>query len=128
MISEQRVLIADDEPCLVEELSAYLTDLGHQIAGTASCGRELLQKADECDPTLVVTDIKMPGVDGLEAIERMFEQRHVPVVVVTAYHDEEYVQRATQMKRCVMSYLVKPIDENALKTSITVAIRQFAQI
>ena len=117
--------MADDEPLLVEEISAYLQDAGHEVVGTASTGKELVDRCDELQPGLVVTDIKMPDMDGLEAAEKICTKQPIPVVIVSAYHDEDFIKRATE--QCIMSYLVKPINEGSLKASLALAIRRFQE-
>lgn len=120
-----RIIVADDEQLLVEELSAYLTDLGHEVIATVATGKELVDKARKLKPTLVVTDIKMPDMDGLDAVKRIGDERPTPVVIISAFHDDDYIRRANE--QCVLAYLVKPIDENSLKTSIAIANRRFQE-
>jgi response regulator NasT len=120
-----RIIVADDEPLLAEELSAYLRDMGNDVVAVASTGKELVDMSAELQPDLIVTDIKMPDMDGLEAAKEICLTTPIPIVVVSAYHDEEYINRATE--QCVMSYLVKPIDEASLKTSLALAMRRFRE-
>lgn len=125
MNTRLRIIVADDESLLVEELSAYLADLGHDVIATAATGKELVEKARELEPSLVVTDIKMPDMDGLEASKAICAKRAIPFVVVSAYHDEDYIRRAKE--QCVMSYLVKPINEGSLKVAVALAMRRFQE-
>ncbi len=67
----------------------------------------------------------MPDLDGLEAIKRIGQQRPIPVVIISAHHDPEFIQRALDSH--VLAYLVKPIDDANLKTSISLAIWRFKE-
>jgi len=125
MTQSLRIIVADDEPLLVEEISAYLNDMGHEVVATAASGKELIEKFADLKPDLLVTDIKMPDMDGLEATKQICRTTLVPVVVVSAYHDEEYIKRATE--QCIMSYLVKPISKGSLKAALSLAVRRFLE-
>lgn len=125
MTQTLRVIVADDEPLLAEELSAYLRDMGNEVVAIAATGKELVDRSAELLPDLIVTDVKMPDMDGLEAAKIICSKTPVPVVVVSAYHDEDYIKRATE--QCVMSYLVKPLDEASLKAALALAMRRFRE-
>ena len=120
-----RIAIADDEPPLLQDLEETLVGMGHQVVATAQTGSDLVDRCCERTPDLVITDIKMPDMDGLEAASRIRETHPVPVVIVSAYHDPEFIERASQEH--VMAYLVKPINDDSLKTSIHVAMRRFRE-
>lgn len=120
-----RVIVADDEALLVEEISMYLREAGHDVIATASNGKILVEKADALKPDLIITDIKMPEMDGLQAAKAICATRPIPVVIVSAYHDDSYIDRAKE--QCIMSYLVKPISENNLKSSIALAVCRFQE-
>lgn len=125
MTTNLRVIVADDEPLLVEELSLYLGEIGHRVIATACTGVELIEKSVELKPDLIITDIKMPDMDGLDAAKVICIETPTPIVIVSAYHDEEYIEQASA--QCIMAYLVKPIDETSLKTSILLARRRFRE-
>ncbi|MEO1616259.1 MAG: response regulator [Planctomycetota bacterium] len=120
-----KVIVADDEELLVRELSMYLSEAGHEVVATASNGTELFHAAMQFQPDLIITDIKMPGMSGLESAKQICAERPVPIVVVSAYHDESFIAQATQ--QCVMAYLVKPISEANLKASIALTMQRFAE-
>ena len=120
-----RIVVADDEPLLVEEITVYLRDAGHEVVATASTGRELVEQCETHQPSIVITDIKMPDMDGLEASRAICMKRAIPVVIVSAYHDDEYINRAKE--HCIMSYLIKPIDEGSLTTALALAMRRFQE-
>ena len=85
----------------------------------------MLAQCRAAQPDLVITDIKMPGLDGIAAAAEIFRERPTPVILVSAYHDPELVERAGA--ECVFGYLVKPIKEADLPPAIAVAMGRFEQ-
>ncbi len=126
MTDSLRVAIADDEPRTRDYLWTGLERLGHQIVAGARTGRELIEQCRSQRPDLVITDIKMPDMDGLEAVREICRDGPVPVILVSAFHDPEYIQRASQDH--VLAYLLKPLKPEALKPAIAVAMERFRQI
>ena len=102
-----RIVVADDEQDMREYYQRLLPRLGHQVVGTASNGQELIELCRTTLPALVITDIKMPVMDGIEAAIQIYRERPVPVILVSAYHDAELIARAEADH--VQGYLVKPI-------------------
>jgi two-component system, response regulator PdtaR len=125
MTHDLRIVIADDEPQMVKYLRDTLSRLGHQVVGDASTGQQLLDTCRQLTPDLLITDIKMADMDGIEAVHQLCQTNPVPVILVSAYHDPELIQRA--MSGHVMAYLVKPIKQADLETTIAVAIRRFKE-
>lgn len=125
MTERLRIVVAEDEPDLLADLRETLVEFGHHVVGTARTGTELVDRCRELEPDLIVTDVRMPDLDGLEALATLRDGRPVPAVVVSAHHDEEFVDRA--LEECVLAYLVKPLNEESLKTSIDVAMRRFRE-
>jgi response regulator NasT len=120
-----RIAVADDERDIREYLQEVLPRLGHQVVVAAADGRQLVEAARLARPDLVITDIKMPGLDGIEAALALNQAGPVPVVLLSAHDDEELVRRAST--EGVLAYLVKPISEADLKTTIPVAMQRFRQ-
>ncbi len=120
-----RVAIADDEPDMQEYLRETLTGLGYQVVCVVGDGQALVRACEAMRPDLVVTDVKMPGLDGLEAAAEVCRDGPVPIVVVSAYHDQEVVERAAEQN--VLAYLVKPIRESSLAPAISIALRRFEE-
>ena len=83
-----RIVAADDEPNMREYLKELLPRLGHQVV-TAESGRQLVELCRVSAPDLVVTDIKLGDLDGLDAAAEINRERPVPVLLVSAYHDPE---------------------------------------
>jgi response regulator NasT len=119
-----RVLVADDELDTREFLQEMLTRMGHQVA-VAQTGRQLLDLARVSEPELVVADIKMPDMDGIEAAETLNRERKVPFILVSGHHDPDLLRRATAQP--VMAYLIKPITQSDLEAAIPVALMRFEQ-
>jgi response regulator NasT len=100
-----------------------LERLGHQVVATASTGRELVEQCRNHQPDLIISDIKMPDMDGIEAAAQIYRSDTIPVILVSAFHDIELVERAS--KNHILAYLVKPIRDTDLAPAIGVAMRRF---
>lgn len=120
-----RIAVADDEPDMQDFFRTFLPRLGHAVVGVARTGAELVQQCQACPPDLVITDIKMPDMDGIEAAARISRDRPVPVILVSAYHDPEFIRRAEAEH--ILAYLVKPIKQADLEPAIAIAMRRFEQ-
>ncbi|MFN2201699.1 MAG: ANTAR domain-containing response regulator [Caldilineaceae bacterium] len=120
-----RVIIADDESLIRMDLREMLTNLGYLVVGEVGDGRSALNLARELRPDIVLMDIRMPDMDGIEAAKVLTEERVAPVLLLSAYSDQEYVQRAQQAG--VTGYLVKPFRESDLAPAIEVALARFSE-
>jgi len=89
-----RVIIADDESLIRMDLREMLTNLGYLVVGEVADGRSAVNQARELRPDVVVMDIKMPDMDGIEAAKILTEERVAPVVLLSAYSQRELVERA----------------------------------
>ena len=118
-----RIAIADDEPDMRDYFQDALPRLGHTVVAVAENGRELVEKCRTAQPDLVITDIKMPELDGIDAAIKVYQERPVPVILVSAHHDAALIERA-EMDH-IMSYLVKPIKQSDLAPTIAIAARRF---
>jgi two-component system, response regulator PdtaR len=118
-----RVIIADDESIIRMDLREMLTNLGYDVVGEAFDGRTALDLTKRLRPDLVILDIKMPDMDGIEAAERISEQRLAPVILLTAYSERHLVERAKVAG--VSGYLVKPFRESELTPVIELALARF---
>jgi AmiR/NasT family two-component response regulator len=114
-----RILIAEDETIIRLDLRDLLERSGHEIVAEARDGEEAIAFAREHEPELVIMDVKMPKLDGIEAAKRILEERPVPIVMLTAYGQEELVSRAVEAG--VFGYLVKPFREQDLVPAIATA-------
>jgi response regulator NasT len=121
-----RISVADDEQDMRDFLERMLPLLGHQVVSIAETGRELVEHCRELKPDLIITDIKMPDMDGIEAANIIAQESPTPVILVSAYHDAESIERAVADH--VLGYLVKPIGKADLQPAISVAMRRFAEL
>jgi response regulator NasT len=120
-----RIAVADDEPDMRRYFQKALPRLGHRVVATAENGRQLIDLCLTAGPDLVITDIKMPEMDGIQAAHELYQRIAVPVILVSAYHDDELIERAEIDH--IMGYLVKPIKQADLEPAILIAIRRFEQ-
>lgn len=118
------ILIADDESIIRLGLKHILEEAGHSVY-EAENGVSALKLAEGCKPDLVILDIKMPKMDGIEAARLLLNRMQIPVIFLTAYGDQELVERAARIP--VMGYLVKPIKETELLAMIEVATHRYAE-
>ena len=99
--------------------------LGHEVVAVARTGRELVEQCRATHPDLVITDIKMPDMDGIDAAAQIYRDGPIPVILVSAYHDAEFIGRAEADH--ILAYLVKPIKQADLEPAIAIAMRRFEQ-
>ena len=120
-----RIVVADDEADMRDFFEKVLTRCGHQVLAVAQDGLQLVEHCRRLEPDLVITDIKMPELDGIEASRQICAQRPVPVILVSAYHDPALIERAAADH--VLAYLVKPIGIADLQPAISIALRRFEE-
>ena len=121
-----RVLIADDESVIRMDLSEMLTEAGYEVAAAAATGEEAIAKARAERPDVAIVDIKMPGMDGIDAARVMIEDEICAVVLLTAYGQPELVQRAREAG--VFGYVTKPFEERDLLPAIEIARSRYEEV
>jgi response regulator NasT len=114
-----RILIAEDETIIRLDLRSLLESAGFEICAEAKDGVEAVELARSEQPDLAVLDVKMPRLDGIEAARRILDERPIPIVMLTAYGQDELVARAVEAG--VFGYLVKPFRESDLLPAIKAA-------
>ena len=124
MSQSLRIAVADDEPEMREFLRLALEGLNHQLVAAAGNGRELVECCRSARPDLIITDVKMPELDGIAAAGAVYRDGPVPAILVTGYDDDETLRQATAPH--VFGYLVKPIKARDLAPAIKVAMARFA--
>jgi response regulator NasT len=124
-VEKLRVVIADDESIIRIDLKETLARLGHEVVAEAGDGRAALDLVRQHRPDLVVLDVKMPEMDGVDAAREIARERLAPVLLLTAYSQQDLVRRA--MEAGVFAYVVKPFTEADLMPAIGVAIARFRE-
>lgn len=120
-----RLVIADDESLIRMNLRETLVGLGYLVVGEAGDGVSVINLARELRPDLVVMDIKMPKLDGIQAAKVLTEEKIAPVLLLTAHSDKELVERARDAG--VVGYIVKPFRDAELMPAIEVARARFEE-
>ena len=121
-----RVLVAEDETLIRLDLKEILERAGFDVCAEARDGAEAVELARSERPDLAVLDVKMPDLDGIEAARRILEERAIPIVMVTAYGQDELVSRAVEAG--VFGYIVKPFRESDLLPAIRAARARHAEL
>jgi two-component system, response regulator PdtaR len=114
-----RVLVAEDETIIRLDLKDLLERSGFEVCAEARDGEEAVALARSEQPDVAIMDVKMPKLDGIEAARRILDERPIPIVMLTAYGQDELVQRAAEVG--VFGYLVKPFREQDLVPAIRTA-------
>jgi response regulator NasT len=125
LVSEKqlRIVIADDEPIIRLDLKKMLEDLGYDVVAEAGDGVKAVEAVRSLKPDVVILDIKMPEMDGIDAAKIITEEKIAPVLLLTAYSQIDLVNRAKEAG--VFSYLVKPFKEADLMPQIEVAVARW---
>ena len=121
-----RILIAEDETIIRLDLRSLLETAGFEVCAEARDGQEAVELARSTAPDLAVLDVKMPRLDGIDAARASLEERPIPIVMLTAYGQDELVARAVEAG--VFGYLVKPFREGDLLPAIRTALARFAEL
>lgn len=121
-----RILIADDESIIRLDLRKILEGMGHQVVAEASDGQAAVDLARENELDLAILDIKMPETDGLDAAKTIAEEKICPVLLLTAYSQQDLIDRAKEAG--VFGYLVKPFKEADLLPAIEIAISRYKEM
>jgi DNA-binding response OmpR family regulator len=116
-----KVLIVDDEPNIREVVGLYLRRDGHDVVSAAD-GEEALEVFRESEPDLVVLDLMLPKISGLEVCRRMREDRRVPLIMLTARGEEE--ERIVGLSLGADDYVVKPFSPRELAARIAAILRR----
>jgi two-component system, response regulator PdtaR len=124
--SGHRIVVAEDEALIRLDLVEMLREEGYDVVGEAGDGEEAIRLVEELRPDVVVLDVKMPGLDGLSAAERIGEQRLAAVVMLTAFSQRELVERARDAG--ALAYVVKPFTRADLVPAIEIALSRHAEL
>ena len=121
-----RILIADDESIIRLDLKKILEKMGHRVVAEASEGKTAVELARKHELDLAILDIKMPEMDGLDAAKIVTEEKICPVLLLTAYSQQDLIDRAKEAG--VFGYLVKPFREADLLPAIEIAISRYKEM
>ena len=121
-----RALVVEDETLIRLDIVETLEEAGYDVVGQASDGEQALALADELEPDLIVMDVKMPGMDGITAAERILQDRRCAVVMLTAFSQGELVERARDAG--AMAYVVKPFTPAELIPAVEIAVSRAAEM
>ncbi|HKP54207.1 MAG TPA: response regulator [Chloroflexia bacterium] len=124
-MAQTRVVIADDDPIIRMDLREMLAGMGYNVEGEAGDGKTAVDLARKGHPDLVIMDIRMPELDGIEAARILTAERIAPVLLLTAYSEPELVRRAAEAG--VVNYVVKPFREAQLGPAIEVTLARFRE-
>jgi response regulator NasT len=121
-----RVLIAEDEALTRTILKARLEKLGHQVVAEAENGVQAVEAATAGKPDVIIMDIRMPEMDGIEAARRIVEQNPCAILFLTAFSEDTLVEKAGETG--ALAYLMKPFRKEDLAPALEIAVKRFRQI
>jgi two-component system, NtrC family, response regulator AtoC len=119
-MKNRKILIIDDERSLLESLEMFLTEKGYTVA----CARSATEGLQQCrifDPQVIILDIRLPDMDGLEVLQQLIRNGRKNIIIITAFHDMETTIKAVKYGAC--EYITKPIDVEELERAIDKAIK-----
>jgi two-component system, response regulator PdtaR len=120
------VLIAEDEPLVSEMIKGILKELKYSVIGQARNGQQAIIMTESLKPDVVLMDIQMPDMDGLEATLHIYKSWPTPVVILTAYDSPDLILQASEVG--VGAYLLKPPKAREVERAITIAIARFGDL
>ena len=120
-----RVLVVDDESLIRMDLRDILESQGHTVIGEGANGAEAIQLCQDLTPDIVLMDVKMPTLDGIESARQIRHKRLAPVVLLTAYSQDDLIQKASQSG--VYGYLIQPLREQDLGPALQMAMSRFQE-
>ena len=121
-----RIIVAEDDIWVGREIRRLLSELGHQVVAGTTSGSETVRLVCEKKPDMIIMDIKMPDMNGIEACRIIQRQCPTPVVILTAFDTEDFLQEASESG--AGAYLVKPADSTDLDRAIRIAAARFKDL
>jgi response regulator NasT len=122
-----KVVVVEDDAVVRLFLKETLEkQFGHQVIGEAATGTDMVRTVLDLEPDVVVFDIHLPRLNGLDALRQIYQEKVVAAVAITADRDQELVRRA--LEEHVLAYLVKPVEAHQLGPALLVARAQFAEL
>ena len=121
-----RIVVAEDEAIIRLDLVETLTEEGYEVVADTGRGDTAVELVRTHQPDVAIFDIKMPGMDGLEAARVVTDEKICPVVMLTAFSQREIIEQARDAG--ALAYLVKPFQKTDLVPAIELAIGRFAEM
>ncbi|MDM8520099.1 response regulator [Anaerolineales bacterium HSG6] len=118
-----KILIAEDDYLVSMMIKGLLEQIGYTVIGEAVNGEEAVEMTESLKPSIVLMDVRMPGMNGIEATKLIYERCPTPVVMLTAYESSELVEQATEAG--AGAYLTKPLNMQEVTRSISIAMARF---
>lgn len=111
-----RVVVADDEPDMQDYFGKILAHLGHQVVGVCANGKQLLEFCRVNRPDLVITDMKMPDMNGDDALREIWAVHAIPAILISAYQCPDWITHGKALPP--VRYLNKPINRAKLQSTL----------
>lgn len=121
-----RVVIAEDESIIRLDLRESLEEEGYEVVGEAGRGDEAIELVRSLSPDVAILDIKMPGMDGIQAAREINTERACAVLLLTAFSQRDLIQQASDAG--ALAYLVKPFQRSELVPAIEMALGRFREL
>ena len=121
-----RVVLAEDEAIIRLDLKETLEEEGYEVVGETGRGDEAVELVKKHRPDLAILDVKMPGMDGLEAASAITAEKHAAVLILTAFSQRDLIEKARDAG--ALAYLVKPFQKNELIPAVEVALGRFQEM
>lgn len=121
-----RVLVAEDNLVVIETIKNSLKDIGFDLAGVASNGIEAVHMALSLHPDVILMDISMPELNGLEATRQIQERCSMPIVILTSHEDKKLIKKASKFG--ASAYLVKPPKAKEIERAIIMALARHGDL
>ncbi|HZL33809.1 MAG TPA: response regulator [Tepidisphaeraceae bacterium] len=118
-------MIVEDDLLVGTGVRAQLEKLGHEVVGHASTAAQANALYREQTPDIVLMDVRLDGIDGIDLARQLIQIRRCPIIILTAFSDRELIDRASQAG--VFGYLIKPVSAESIQAQIEVAVHRFAE-
>jgi two-component system sensor histidine kinase/response regulator len=118
-----RVLIAEDDPVTTQMIRSQLVGRGYSVVGTVTSGSDAVTAARALRPDVIIMDVEMPMLDGIQATRQIYEECPTPVVILTSHEDEESIERAGASG--AGAYLLKPPRADEIERALIIAMARF---
>jgi len=124
-VASMKIVLVEDDSVVRQFLKDTVEQLGHTVAGEASTGADMVRTVLAVEPDVVLFDIHLPGMSGLDALRQIYQERVVAAVAITADRDADLLKRA--LEEHVLAYLVKPVEAHQIGPALLVAQARFGE-